>query len=230
MPAWPRPPFRLRAKRRWGELAGEPEHGGQALGPDGEKKQLERARKLAAVPAETFEAALALTEARLAEGSATEPCFSSAERRVGSPVAALDPSPRDPDVGIDPLLADNYGPPASSVPVVSAVDSDLVVVALDPHATVDPPLADPPTRRRRIVVGRTGSWRLVLNVFQSYEVSGRARQPSVRLAGDSQQGCKRCGDNEGGLQGCLSSISARAAMAAGWHVAGGAGSDKWALC
>lgn len=54
---------RLRAKRRWGELLPEPEPGGNNNRSsdrlsDGEYKQAERARKLAAVPREAFEAAL----------------------------------------------------------------------------------------------------------------------------------------------------------------------------
>jgi phage N-6-adenine-methyltransferase len=64
---------RLRAKRRWGQLLPEPASkaeagakGGSSDTPsplaDSEKKQVERARKLAAIPQEAFEAALENTE------------------------------------------------------------------------------------------------------------------------------------------------------------------------
>lgn len=57
---------RLRAKRRWGELLGPaepapPPPGGVTDGhamPDADRKQVERARKLAAIPRETFDAAV----------------------------------------------------------------------------------------------------------------------------------------------------------------------------
>lgn len=60
---------RLKAKRRWGELLGPAEVGrpkenvtGGHVSEDADRKQVERARKLAAIPAEAFEAALENTE------------------------------------------------------------------------------------------------------------------------------------------------------------------------
>lgn len=60
--------MRLRAKRRWGELLPEPEPGGNNNRvTDGhtepaDRKSAERARKLAALPEEAFEAALETSE------------------------------------------------------------------------------------------------------------------------------------------------------------------------
>lgn len=74
---------RLRAKRRWGELLPEPEmpKAGPGRGhktcdessrvSDAERKQTERARKLAAIPKEAFESALENSEPDRSEGNAT---------------------------------------------------------------------------------------------------------------------------------------------------------------
>jgi hypothetical protein len=69
--------LRLRAKRRWGELLPKPEpkagpgrghtktRDEQSQVSDADRKSAERARKLAAIPEQTFEAALECTDSKM---------------------------------------------------------------------------------------------------------------------------------------------------------------------
>lgn len=131
--------LRLRAKRRWGELlppvASKAEAGAKGGSSDtpsplapADRKQAERARKLAAVPEETFEAALADGTAEKAPSEAAilkaSRAAESVRRREES--RSADPVPGAPEVRI-----------GDAREVLADVESESVALVL-----TDPPYGD----------------------------------------------------------------------------------------